>query len=79
MSANIAVGGFQHETNTFAPHKAHYEEFVKADGWPGLTQGDALYAVMEGRNLPLSGFIDAARQSGHRLYPMLWCSAEPSS
>ncbi|MFA9419841.1 MAG: M81 family metallopeptidase, partial [Gammaproteobacteria bacterium] len=57
MSAKIAVGGFQHETNTFAPHKAEYEEFVKADGWPGLTQGDALYAVMAGRNLPLSGFI----------------------
>jgi len=79
MSANIAVGGFQHETNTFAPHKAHFEEFVKADGWPGLTQGDALYAVMAGRNLPLAGFIDAARQSGHLLYPMLWCAAEPSS
>jgi len=79
MPANIAVGGFQHETNTFAPHKAHFEEFVKADGWPGLTQGEALYAVMAGRNLPLAGFIDAARQSGHRLHPMLWCSAEPSS
>ena len=79
MSASIAVGGFQHETNTFAPHKAHFEEFVKADGWPGLTQGEALYAVMAGRNLPLSGFIDAARHSGHRLHPMLWCSAEPSS
>jgi microcystin degradation protein MlrC len=79
MPANIAVGGFQHETNTFAPHKAHFEEFVKADGWPGLTQGDALYAVMAGRNLPLSGFIDASQQSGHRLHPMLWCSAEPSS
>ncbi|MFA9419875.1 MAG: M81 family metallopeptidase, partial [Gammaproteobacteria bacterium] len=25
------------------------------------------------------GFINAARQSGHRLQPMLWCSAEPSS
>jgi len=79
MPANIAVGGFQHETNTFAPHKAHFEEFVKADGWPGLTQGEALYAVMAGRNLPLAGFIGAAQQSGHRLLPMLWCSAEPSS
>ncbi|MCZ6488435.1 MAG: M81 family metallopeptidase [Gammaproteobacteria bacterium] len=79
MPANIAIGGFQHETNTFAPHKASFEEFVKADGWPGLTQGDMLYPVMAGRNLPLSGFIDAARQSGHRLYPMLWCAAGPSS
>ena len=79
MPANIAIGGFQHETNTFAPHKAGFEEFVKADGWPGLTQGDALFPVMAGRNLPLAGFIDTARQSGHQLHPMLWCAAGPSS
>ncbi len=79
MPANIAVGGFQHETNTFAPHKASFEDFVKAAGWPGLTQGDTLYTVMAGRNLPLAGFIETAQQSGHQLYPMLWCSAEPSS
>ena len=75
----IAIGGFQHETNTFAPHLAHYEEFVKADGWPALTQGEDLFPVMSGLNIPLAGFIDAARQSGHQLHPVLWCSAEPSS
>jgi microcystin degradation protein MlrC len=75
----IAIGGFQHETNTFAPHLAHYEEFVKADGWPALTQGENLFPVMAGLNIPLAGFIDAARQIGHQLHPMLWCSAEPSS
>lgn len=79
MPAKIAVGGFQHETNTFAPHLAHYEDFVKPDGWPGLTQGEDLFAVMAGLNIPLAGFIEAARQSGHQLHPMLWCSAEPSS
>jgi microcystin degradation protein MlrC len=79
MSVNIAVGGFQHETNTFAPHKAVLEEFVKADGWPAMTQGDALFSVMVGINLPLSGFIDAARHYDYHLYPMLWCSASPSS
>ena len=79
MSTNIAVGGFQHETNTFAPHKAAFEEFVKADGWPAMTQGDALFSAMAGINLPLTGFIDAARQNDFRLYPMLWCSASPSS
>lgn len=30
----IAVGGFLHETNTFAPTKATYEAFVHGGGWP---------------------------------------------
>ncbi|MGB5330703.1 MAG: M81 family metallopeptidase, partial [Gammaproteobacteria bacterium] len=75
----IAVGGFQHETNTFAPHLAPFEAFERADSWPGLTSGDALFATMAGLNIPLSGFIDSARQAGHELYPLCWCSAEPSS
>jgi microcystin degradation protein MlrC len=79
MPAKIAVGGFQHETNTFAPHFAHYEDFVKPDGWPALTRGEDLFSVMEGLNIPLAGFIENARASGHQLHPMLWCSAEPSS
>ncbi len=79
MPANIAVGGFQHETNTFAPHLAHFDEFVKVDGWPGLTRGEALYPVMQGLNIPLAGFIEASSKLGHQLHPMLWCSAEPSS
>ena len=36
----IAVGGFHHETNTFAATPATYDDFVMADGWPGLTRGD---------------------------------------
>lgn len=75
----IAVAGFQHETNTFAPMLAPYEDFVKADAWPGLTEGDDMPAAMAGKNLPISGFIDAARLGGHELMPILWCAAEPSS
>ena len=80
MSAQklIAVGGFQHETNTFAPHLAPYDAFERADSWPGLTTGTDLFEVMAGLNIPLSGFIDSAQQDGHRLHPLCWCSAEPS-
>ena len=77
--AHIAVGGFQHETNTFAPHLAAYAAFERADSWPGLTMGSALFAAMSGLNIPLSGFIDSATAAGHRLSPLCWCSAEPSS
>jgi microcystin degradation protein MlrC len=75
----IAVGGFQHETNTFAPHLATWEAFERADSWPALTTGEALFATMDGLNIPLPGFIERARQDGHRLLPLCWCSAEPSS
>lgn len=74
----IAVGGFQHETNTFAPHVAPYDAFERADSWPGLTTGDVLFDVMAGLNIPLSGFIENAQQAGHRLHPLCWCSAGPS-
>ena len=75
----IAVGGFQHETNTFAPHLAPFENFARANSWPGLTTGPALIDVMAGLNIPLAGFIETAQRHGHRLYPLVWCAAEPSS
>ena len=77
--ARIAVGGFQHETNTFAPLKATLADFEQADAWPGLTSGPALFDAVKGINLPAAGFIDEARSLGHELVPLLWCSAQPSA
>jgi microcystin degradation protein MlrC len=75
----IAVGGFQHETNTFAPQKATLRDFELPDAWPGLTRGPALFDAVRGINLPAAGFIDAARTAGHSLVPLTWCSATPSA
>jgi microcystin degradation protein MlrC len=75
----IAVGGMQHETNTFAPHRAPFAAFERPDSWPGLTAGEALFETMAGLNIPLSGFIERAVLVGHKLLPLCWCSAEPSS
>ena len=75
----IAVGGFHHETNTFALENAKYQNFVEADGWPALTEDEKLFDVVEGVNLPISGFIDASMALGHLPAPLLWCSATPSS
>ena len=77
--ARIAVGGFQHETNTFASAGASFADFEMHDAWPGLVRGEALFSAVAGLNLPLAGFIRAARADGHRPVPLLWCSAEPSS
>ena len=76
--ARIAVGGLQHETNSFAPQPATFEMFVQTDGWPGLCRGPTLLEVLAGINLPIRGFIDRARELGHTPVPLLWASATPS-
>ena len=77
--ARIAIGGFQHETNTFAPSKATFEDFRRAGAWPGLTRGPALIEAVAGVNLPVAGFIARARESGHELLPLSWTQATPSA
>lgn len=74
----IAIGGVQHETNTFAASRASYDAFVAADAWPGLVRGEALAPAVTGINLPIAGFIDEAKTLGADLAPLLWCSAQPS-
>ncbi|CAM5200491.1 hypothetical protein CDEF62S_06302 [Castellaniella defragrans] len=74
---HIAVGGFQHETNTFSPGLTTWSDFAQADTWPGLLQGDALFAAMKGKNIPISGFIEAARAAGEDLHPLAWSAAGP--
>ncbi len=77
--ARIAFGGFQHETNTFAPSKATYDEFLKPGAWPGLTRGGDLFAAIEGINIPVAGFVEAALAQGHELLPLTWTNATPSA
>jgi microcystin degradation protein MlrC len=77
--ARIAIGGIQHETNTFAPLEATLADFEQADAWPGLTSGAALFDAVKGINLPAAGFIEEARSLSHDLVPLLWCSAQPSA
>jgi microcystin degradation protein MlrC len=74
----IAIGGVQHETNTFAAAAATFADFEAPDAWPGLVRGPALFEAVRGINLPAAGFIDEARSAGHTLLPLTWCSATPS-
>jgi microcystin degradation protein MlrC len=75
----IAVGGFLHETNTFAPTKATYEDFVHGGGWPSMTTGGDLLKVMRRINVGLAGFVDAAEENGWELVPTIACGASPSA
>jgi microcystin degradation protein MlrC len=77
--ARIAVGGFQHETNTFAPLKATWADFERADAWPPFVRGPELIDAVAGFNIPIAGAVQALQALGHELVPLCWCSAPPSS
>jgi microcystin degradation protein MlrC len=73
----IAVGGFLHETNTFAPTKASYDDFVHGGGWPSMAQGADIPKVMRHINVGLAGFIEQAETRGWELVPTIACAASP--
>ena len=75
----IAVGGFQHETNTFAPQRATWADFERADAWPGYVRGRELFDAVEGYNIPIAGAVKTLQGLGHEMIPLSWCSAPPSS
>ena len=75
----IYVAGFQHETNTFAPSLADWAAFNRGDSFPAFIKGQAMLDSLRGVNIPIGGFMDAARREGWQLVPGSWCGAIPSS
>jgi len=74
----VAVGGFLHETNTFAKAHTAYEDFATPDAWPGIVRGDEIAPAVQGVNLPMAGFLAQAETLGFELVPTIWASAAPS-
>jgi microcystin degradation protein MlrC len=72
----IAVGGFLHETNTFAPTKATYADFEHGGGWPRMAVGADVLRVRN-INVGLAGFLEAAEAEGWELAPTISCAASP--
>ncbi len=77
--AVIAVGGFQHETNTFAPTKADYAAFEQGGAWPPLTLGEAIVPRLTGANIPATGAFTALHAAGQRTPGLAWAAASPSA
>jgi microcystin degradation protein MlrC len=73
----IAVGGFLHETNTFAPTKASYADFVHGGGWPAMVQGADLLKVMRNINVGLAGFVGEGQMHAWELVPTIFAAASP--
>ncbi|MFV0473286.1 MAG: M81 family metallopeptidase [Pikeienuella sp.] len=75
----VAIGGFLHETNTFAPSKATYDDFAHGGGGGRMVEGEEIYAALRGVNQPIAGAIEVGEELGWDLVPTLWCATSPSA
>ncbi|MFC7704252.1 M81 family metallopeptidase [Plastorhodobacter daqingensis] len=79
MSKRVALAGFVHETNSFAPTKATMAAFVQGGGYMPMARGPALLTASRGINLGIGGAADHAAAAGWDAVPILWAGAIPSA
>ena len=72
----ILLAGFQHETNTFAPSKTAYEDFVRGGAFPAMARGGDILGLRD-VNLPMGGFLRAMPDVD--LVPVVWAGATPAA
>lgn len=70
----IAIGGFMHESNTFAPLPADLHRFREAS----LTYGDAVIPVWQDAHHEVGGFIEGASKFGYDVVPVAMAWATPA-
>ncbi|WP_062763235.1 M81 family metallopeptidase [Falsirhodobacter sp. alg1] len=75
----IAIGGFLHETNTFAPTKATYEDFVSGGGSGRMLSGTEIISELGHVNGAISGCIRYGQQQDWSLVPTLFAATSPSA
>ena len=74
----IAVGGFLHESHSFAPLPTTYADFQRPGGFPPLSQGAAMLAALQGTSVGCAGAIATAEAAGATLVPLAWGFASPA-
>ena len=70
MTVRIAVGGFLHESHSFALRSTTYADFLQPGGLPPFTAGEGLIAAMRPRLVPLAGAIGVAEAEAVELVPL---------
>ncbi|RYI99842.1 MAG: M81 family peptidase, partial [Acetobacteraceae bacterium] len=74
----IAIGGFQHESHSFAPIPTGWQEFIKPGGFPGLQRPATLVETLRHTSVPCAGAIEVAEAAGATIAPLTWCFANPA-
>jgi len=78
MTLRIAVGGFQHESHSFAPQPTRYQDFLRPGGFPPLVAGAGLIEALQHTAVPAAGALAAAKEAGVDAVPLSWCFANPA-
>ncbi|KIN60512.1 MlrC-like protein [Sulfitobacter noctilucae] len=79
MPHRVAVAGFLHETNTFAPTKAQLADFVQGGGYMPISRGAEVLSRGKGINLGIGGAVIHGESAGWEMVPILWAGAIPSA
>ena len=75
----IAVGGFLHESHSFAPRPTTYADFLHPGGFPPFTaRRRADRRRCAATSVPSAGAIAVAEAAGVTLVPLTWCFANPA-
>ena len=64
MSKRVALAGFLHETNTFAPTRARFEDFVQGGGYMPMARGAAVLTQGRDINLGIGGAVRYGEEAG---------------
>ena len=74
----IAIGGFQHESHSFAPLPTGWQEFLKPGGFPPLQRPATLVEALRPTSVPTAGAIAVLEEAGAEIAPLVWCFANPA-
>lgn len=75
----VALAGFLHETNSFAPEPANMAAFETGGGYIPMSIGPQIAQRATGVNLGISGALQVAGEKGWDAVPVLWAGAVPSA
>ena len=71
----IAIGGFQHESHSFAPMPTGWAQFAKPGGFPPLQRAATLVDTMRTTSVPIAGAIAMLEAAGATIVPLAWNGA----
>ena len=78
MMLRIAIGGFLHESHSFAPRPTTYADFQNPAGLPAMQVGEGLIPGLRTTSAPCAGAIAVAEAADVTLVPLAWAFANPA-
>jgi microcystin degradation protein MlrC len=74
----IALGGFLHESHSFAPRPTGFEDFLHPGGFPPLLHAAGLVETLRPTSVCTAGAIAACEAAGATIAPLAWGFANPA-